>query len=640
MIPIWRCSRMAVLSARHTLRTPTSENSVKDVIRTGADQSYSRLQTEAIHARTAGTIRSRRRRLNPTMKIVALMLLVADIALGFGFRHRVYVFLRRSGAPLVATLAVLAIALAGLIASGRLGILTVARNGPAKDVALTILALEHALLGLLAIWLMWAAGAGYAAWSGAIQASLPEILIPAFPVGLLLLAVGSVTSLVIPGGRQLTLAAGFFCILPLAAWRPPRAQISAALKAVLSTVPLAISFCGWALLWHGPTETLSGTPSGDLADYASRIWALAEYPYPLRDLAYENGGSRHYFNALFPALGASLSPLPGFDPFLFLLAGGGAAYIACTSQMVFLYVADRAGKPFDAFAVLLLVVALLAAGRYPYWVAESIHVVFIPALTITVYWMATKAEADVRWSIAAMTFGLAGSVLSKAAAASVLVPLGAAQLWPRFRSLPRSMQAIGAALGCLFGIYCITMLSRYLPAFLAIANLGPQKFAHPAWYVISRDLGCVLLAVLAWRVVDRATAVGLILGIASFLVFSFVFEVNLVCVTLVLGLAVFTNHDAGSRILALIAFLSVLPPVILMDPASIQRNGLGDLSRRRGPPGHPERRPPRTEAASSASDVGLDRRYSIDDRRTRACRCRARYYYRKSGISFRTSAQP
>ena len=79
----------------------------------------------------------------------------------------------------------------------------------------------------------------------------------------------------------------------------------------------------------------------------------------------------------------------------------------------------------------------------------------------------------------------------------------------------------------------------------------------------------MLLAVLAWRVVDRATAVGLILGIASFLVFSFVFEVNLVCVTLVLGLAVFANHNAGSRILALIAFLSVLPPVILMDPAGV-----------------------------------------------------------------------
>ena len=506
---------------------------------------------------------------NPTMKIVALMLLAADIALGFGFRRHVYVFLRRRGAPLVATLAVLAIGLAGLIASGRLGVLTVARDGPAKDAALTILALEHALLGLLAIWLMWAAGAGVCrlVWRDP-KASLPDILIPAFPVGLLLLAMGSVISLVIPGGRQLTLAAAFVCILPLAAWRPPGAQISAALKAIVSTVPLAICFGLWlGLLWHGPTETLSGNPTGDLVYYASRIWTLAEHLYPLRDLAYENGGSRHYFNTLFPALGASLSPLPGFDPFLFLLAGGGAACIACTSQMVFLYVADRAGRPFDAFAAALLVVALLAAGRYPYWVVESIHVVFMPALTIAVYWMARKAEPDVRRSIAAMTFALAGSMLTKAAAASVLVPLGAAQLWPRFRSYPRSTQAMVAGLGCLFGIYCITMLSRYLPAFLGIANLGPRSLVHPAWYVISRDVGCVLLAVLAWRVVDRATAVGLILGIVSFLVFAFVFEINLVCVIVVLGLAVFPNRNAHSRIIALIAFLSVLPAVMLTDPA-------------------------------------------------------------------------
>ena len=216
-----------------------------------------------------------------------------------------------------------------------------------------------------------------------------------------------------------------------------------------------------------------------------------------------------------------------------------------------------------------------------------------------------------------MTFGLAGSVLSKAAAASVLVPLGAAQLWPRFRSLPRSMQAIGAALGCLFGIYCITMLSRYLPAFLAIANLGPNSLAHPAWYVISRDLGCVLLAVLAWRVVDRATAVGLILGIASFLVFSFVFEVNLVCVTLVLGLC---SVRQSQRRLTYPRADRVPVGASSGHPDGpcrrFQRNGLDDLSRRRGAPGHPERRPPRTEAASSASDGGLDRRCDIGDRRT------------------------
>ena len=50
-----------------------------------------------------------------------------------------------------------------------------------------------------------------------------------------------------------------------ASWRPPVTQVTAALKAACVAAPLAIAFGTWlALLWHGPTDTLAGSPSGDL----------------------------------------------------------------------------------------------------------------------------------------------------------------------------------------------------------------------------------------------------------------------------------------------------------------------------------------------------------------------------------------
>src|SRR5260370_17186593 len=101
--------------------------------------------------------------------------------------------------------------------------------------------------------------------------------------------------------------------------------------------------CGiWVgLLLHGPTETLSGSPTGDLTYYAGSIWSLADRPYPFIDLSYENGVTRVYFNMLFPALGAALLHLPGFDPFLFLLSSGVTSYIVFSTLILHLYFSDR-----------------------------------------------------------------------------------------------------------------------------------------------------------------------------------------------------------------------------------------------------------------------------------------------------------
>jgi hypothetical protein len=362
----------------------------------------------------------------PLQIALCAMLLLADVFLFVVFRKEIISFLRTRASILLGALALLAITAAGLSGFGAFGILVVANGDLPEDAALSVRALQHACLGCLISVGTWAAGAGVTRLVlREPHARLAQILIPAFPVNLVLLA-GLVTiSLVAPQGRVVAIALWCFCLLPRFNWRPPREELRAAIKAALGIFPFAIAFGIWlGLLWHGPTETLSGSPSGDLTFYAGTIWSLADHPYPLIDLGYENGAALTYFNSLFPALGAALLYLPGFDPFLFLLASGGTSYILLSVLMLHFYLTDRAPPSTGSFAVILLALSFVVAGRFPYWVVVSIPVVFVPALTIAVWWMAERGQRAVGWTIAAMVAGLSGSILSKVGTAVVLVPLG------------------------------------------------------------------------------------------------------------------------------------------------------------------------------------------------------------------------
>ena len=510
--------------------------------------------------------------LNAPLRIVLLAVLVL-VDLGFFalFREGILAFFRSWASVLLEALALSAIAAAALAAFGVFGTLVVARSGTPADGALAAHVLQHACLGCVISLGFWAAGAGLSRlWLRDPKASLPQVLIPAFPTGLALLAALAAISLLVPQGRLIASALWAVCLFPLLGWRPPSQELKAAVKAALCIIPLAILFGVWlGLLWHGPTDTLPGSPSGDITFYAGSIWSLAHQPYPFIDLGYENGGARSYFNLLFPALGAALSGLPGFDPFLYLLASGGTAYILLSALMLHLFVADRAPRAVSPFAAFVLVLSFVVAARYPYWVVESIPVVFLPAPTISVWWMAERGRGDVRWGAAAMVAGLGGSVLSKVVSAVVLVPIGAAGLLRQFWILPRPARGVVLGVGFVFGVYCIAMLVRFLPGFIGSAEIGPESFRNPQWWFVFRDVGTVILALLAWRIADPAVALALNIGLATFLLFSFLFQINFVCVVLLLGLMVFTDPEklTRARWIVLAASASALPAAILSDPA-------------------------------------------------------------------------
>jgi hypothetical protein len=513
-----------------------------------------------------------------TVRLSLRILLLAVLALSNTvffvlFRRKVSAFLRSWGSVLLRSIALMSTVMAALTAFGVFGTLIVAKSGAPKDAALAIQALKHACLGCLVSLGMWAAGAGV---SRLVlrdpRAGLAHVLIPAFPVGLVLLGVLAVIAISIPKGREISFALWAAAVLPLFLWRPPREELWRGVKAAIGIIPFAIGFGIWlALLWHGPTETLSGAPTGDLTFYAGSIWSLDHHPFPNIDLGYENGDNRGYFNQLFPAVGAALLYLPGFDPFLFLLASGGTSYILLTTIMLHFYAADRGSGSPGTFAVVILVLSVLVAARYPYWVVESIPVIFTPALTIAVLWMAERGRTDSRWSAAAMVAALTGSILSKVATAAVLVPLGAAGVWKQFSMLPYAVRVVALGVACIFGIYSILMLQYFLPIFLTAAEVGPESLRAPQWYFECRDVAALALTLLAWRVADRPAALALTLGLSTFLLFSWVFQINFVVSSIVLGLMMFTDpvKSALARPLALAAFAASLPAVVLSDPGGL-----------------------------------------------------------------------
>ena len=431
--------------------------------------------------------------------------------------------------------------------------------------------LQHACLGCVISLGFWVAGAGVSRlWLRDPKASLPQVLIPAFPTGLALLAALAAISLLVPQGRLIASALWAVCLFPLLGWRPPSQELKAAVKAALCIIPLAILFGVWlGLLWHGPTDTLPGSPSGDITFYAGSIWSLAHQPYPFIDLGYENGGTRSYFNSCSPRSVRRCQGFPASIRSFICSQSGGTAYILLSALMLHLFVADRAPRaPVSPFAAFILVPSFVVAARYPYWVVE--YSGGFPAGSGNLG-VADGGTGPRRFQMGRRgnggrprRFGVVEGRLSRRA--------GSARCRRSSKAILDSSPS--GARSCVGSWICIRrLLHRHAGALLArfyrLAEIGPESFRNPQWWFVFRDVGTVILALLAWRIADPAVALALNIGLATFLLFSFLFQINFVCVVLLLGLMVFTDPEKLTRVrwIVLAASASALPAAILSDPA-------------------------------------------------------------------------
>jgi hypothetical protein len=487
-----------------------------------------------------------------------------------------FVRLRRIlGMTVVATMVIIA----ALAASGVLGRLNEKAGAP-KDLALVMATLMHALLGCVILLVQWMAGAGLTRLVLPVRrARVANVLLLGFALSLPLVALLSVITLSVPYGFALAGVVMVLCCLPLRAWRPANEELAGVARVGILVFPFAVGFgCWMGLNWHGPTEALGGSPSGDLVYYSTAIVSLATQFYPYLNLGYEPQPFNSYFNLLFPALGAALTRVVALDPFLFITASGGAFFILSLGLTLYLYVKGTgilAHGRHIALSAFTLGLAIIVANRSPYWVVSSIPVIHaVPLTIVTVYW---ARKRNTRAQLMALAIAIIGSALGKVVGAAVLGPFALATLLPRFVSGFRSIRILVGIAAVAATAYAAIVLYR-LGFVFGMAPFGPSSFSMihnyhagfaTAFPDILRDCSAVVLAVTAFLLADWLVASVIAFGFLLFLVYPFLFYFNFLCASIILGLVACDEPERlwKHRMLVVGGLLLSLPTGALLDPA-------------------------------------------------------------------------
>ena len=163
--------------------------------------------------------------------------------------------------------------------------------------------------------------------------------------------------------------------------RDVRARSGRSLAAALpGTLGFAVAL---GLFQHGPDESRGSNAFGDLVFYVAELQSAARSVLPFRDLSL--AGFDHTYVQSAPAfVGAALSVLPGFDPFLFFASTLPACLFA--SIAIGVGTIERRGG-----AAALAAVLTLGAFAYPTWLSESPPVTLAAAVAFSFWAFAAVA---------------------------------------------------------------------------------------------------------------------------------------------------------------------------------------------------------------------------------------------------------
>jgi hypothetical protein len=518
-------------------------------------------------------------RLTPAVWVAILL---ADLAIVFALRQWILEFLVRHWKAAASAVIVGSCGLAAALASGVFGVVN-PTGSPPKYLDLVLSIVGHITLGCVITLAQWSMGAGLArALLPKHGTSYAEIMLLGFPLSLALLAVLTAVALVAPYGSIAALFLWMGAVLPLVRWPIERARVQSLLKVLPSLLVLSFAFgCWMSLLWHGPTAVIPGAPSGDQIFYSSAVWAIAANPTLTGWPNLANEGEMYgYSNFLLPAVGAALVRILPLDSFLFICSSATVAVLG-TGLAIHAYLTERPPLRIATLEASILILALISAGRTPYWNVVSPPVAFVVPLTVAVwFWTVRGRQSDLAASIA-VAASIAGSALSKVVSAGTLTPLALAELLPHLRRMPRVLQVVLAVLAAMSTAYAVYMLVRFLPLFIGIIGLemtgvGPRSFdlifkwglsLRSALPYLAQDTGILLMMVAAFRLVNWKEASALTFGLILALVYPFLTWVNFMCVVLILGLAAMDDAASlrRSRHLVVAAFLLVWPPMVVAD---------------------------------------------------------------------------
>ena len=420
-------------------------------------------------------------------------------------RHWILGLLVRYRAALAGAVIVGAGSAAAMLAAGMFGVVN-PTGSPPKYPGLVLGISAHVALGCVLTLAQWAMGAGLArALLPKTGTSYAQIIFLGFPLSLLLLALLTFVALVVPYGAIAAMVLWAIALLPLVRWPIERAQAQSLWRVLPSLLVLSFGFgCWMSLLWHGPTSVIPGAPSGDQINYSSAVWAITTAGPNLAN----EGEAPFYSNLLFPSVGAALIRILPLDSFLFICSNAAVAVLG-TGLATHAYLTERPLRRMATLEASLLTLALISAGRTPYWIINSPPVASVVPLTIAVWFWTVRGRHSNMAAVIAVATSVAGSALSKVMSAGTLTPLALSALLPRLGRMPLALQAVLAVLAAACAVYAGSMLVEYGPWYLALVTLGttglgPRSYdyvAHlgysvgTAWPYLAQDTGILLMIV-------------------------------------------------------------------------------------------------------------------------------------------------
>ncbi len=477
-------------------------------------------------------------------------------------------------------IAMVSVVAAVMVATGMLGRVALGPDEP-KDAALVISLVRHAAIGMALALVQCAIGITL----GRLLFRRPDLplaqaLLLGLPASLAFLALAAVAALAVPFGGWLATGCAVLLLIPLRAELASRGRLLARAKQVVAISLPAAPFGIWlGLLWHGPTATLSGWPSGDQVYYTSLVTTLATDPWPLRNWGNE-GETAAAFNLLWPALGAALSKAIAIEPFAFIVTAGGTAFMAGTTIALRAYVVATGAKapPLSAIA---LVLGMLVAGRYPFWIVESPPMIHAIALSVAIGFWVSQSRSAPSMAVGATTAALIGALVTKVTTAVTLVPFAMSAVVPELRNLARINRMITFIVGAVAVAAAGWMLWRYAPRLYAVGGIGPESYVFAvAWgngwasatsYVL-RDLGTALLAAAVFLLLPWWSAAPIALGLLGGLLIPFTLRAASVASIVLIALVAFDSPRRMSRAVAIIVagLMLCLPAMLETDPAGWQ----------------------------------------------------------------------
>ncbi|SMD00965.1 hypothetical protein SAMN05880593_1153 [Rhizobium sp. RU36D] len=503
----------------------------------------------------------------------------------FGLRWKVPHILRRLAYLVSGFLAVVAVGFSlGLFPAMNVGAagfepMLAVQAKPSGLASAIVLHALGSLFGILLPFLMGCGALGHTKFGRSL--SLHGLMLAGYPIGLGLVAAGVVSFLALSYGWVISVAVLVAAALGWRMLSVDRQLLRHYSVLVAALCPFGLLYALWiGLDWHGPFAGAGGLTSGDLSFYSNSIWSLQTYGLPMPNLAVdgEKFAQAGVPNMLIPMVGAIFAKAIPLDPYLFVISFSTMAYVLGIGILLTAFLCEHRHAPIAPAVKVFMVLALIAAGRYPYWIAESPPVAHAIPVAVSIFWYSLRLKGTAKGIAAGILAGVLGSAVSKIVSLSFFVCLS---LWPfdgdkqKLHRIPKSVLLVG---GIIVGAYVVLMLLVYGQMYLSIGRFGSESYRYywsidanilAAWPFIARDCGVLfLLALCVWLLpMPFSVAVAFV----TFLAYPYLFQINMALAVLSLALFFVIGPDIFRRapVPWTTAIVLTVPAMFFTDPSGI-----------------------------------------------------------------------